>query len=873
MAYPTGAVQLSSFIGTTGPLDPYATHLDYMGLGGHRAVATIAERDAIIVQRRSFGMLVTVNNDPNPANNKTYQLCNVAMGGTNDALTPLNTSNLNWREFSTGSSFNFTGGPKSLYSDPTTNQITDYQYTTTRLLDSFQGADFDEKLRYACQNADNGTVIDCTAYQGTTQTLSQTVVITKSIMLLFPSMTITYLSDGGVRDHMFWIKANGVTIEGTGRSSKKDTVSTTYANTQFHMTLPPTVSTTQNGGYHICNENDFPNYDSDILFTSTSTFKVLNKDIVSDFIVGDTDYGRITILNADNGLNDGTYIITNVSYVGSDTQFTIDTTTIEPNINTSIVPSPTPNTSTNIIYQSNLDGPNVITLKGFDCIGNERNYDQDNDTIPWPVGSLNYGLNPWGAGGICIIEGNPFVTGGGNAVNQIYIENIFVWKTRDHGIALIGAILAQVINCRVSNAAGHGFYLGGTCVEDTAPFNLGGSTSSYFVNCYASSGKLGGFCSHASSYSQFQNCAAEFFGMGYFLRSSFNISLFGCGAEQNDISEDIPSNLNIQFYAVSTTGGKVLKTLNDVGVDYTGRFKGSSLFIAGGRNLYIPNFFSTEPGNRAGELTPGSQHTTHITLYQAVRAVYITNPRMTGTSPVINPIRIERANQGNPNSDKPRDVNLFFNPVDDRPDAPYFTSAPNITLTRTSATSGLVSTGIIMDQGTNTEIKNGATFYRPFIYTPDPLYGAETTDVKGVLGIDNTTYQILPLAPASISETIYMSLSYMSASSTVYISPFGISTGSPNSELLALCPPGQNKKILSFSINGTLAPVDPETIDVYLYTASGESLLKQFSDGDTFPANITLASPVSIDGPWAIKIVPTGYGGYIKSLALAVINY
>ncbi len=873
MAYPTGAVQLSSFIGTTGPLDPYATHLDYMGLGGHRAVATIAERDAIIVQRRSFGMLVTVNNDPNPANNKTYQLCNVAMGGTNDSLTPLNTSNLNWREFSTGSSFNFTGGPKSLYSDPTTNQITDYQYTTTRLLDSFQGADFDEKLRYACQNADNGTVIDCTAYQGTTQTLSQTVVITKSIMLLFPSMTITYLSDGGVRDHMFWIKANGVTIEGTGRSSKKDTVSTTYANTQFHMTLPPTVSTTQNGGYHICNENDFPNYDSDILFTSTSTFKVLNKDIVSDFIVGDTDYGRITILNADNALNNGTYIITNVSYIGSDTQFTIDTTTTEPNINTSIVPSPTPNTSTNIIYQSNLDGPNVITLKGFDCIGNERNYNEDNETVPWPAGSLNFGLNPWGAGGICIIEGNPFVSGGGNAVNQIYIENIFVWKTRDHGIALIGAILAQVINCRVSNAAGHGFYLGGTCVEDTAPFNLGGSTSSYFVNCYASSGKLGGFCSHASSYSQFQNCAAEFFGMGYFLRSSFNISLFGCGAEQNDISEDIPSNLNIQFYAVSTTGGKVLKTLNDVGVDYTGRFKGSSLFIAGGRNLYIPNFFSTEPGNRAGDLLAGSQHTTHITLYQAVRAVYITNPRMTGTSPVINPIRIERANQPNVNSDKPRDVNFFFNPVDDRPDATFFDTAPNFTFDRSNDTSAC--SAIIMDQGTNTEVKNGSTYYTPWVYTPDSLY-TPTTPYKALLASDTNN----ELFPITVSENVYINVNY-SVSGTgfeVYSSIYGSSN--LRDDVIMPTLNAQTKRILGLSIAGlTPTPTFGNSLDIYLSTQSGatvtDTLLTSVTSSSTFPVSITLPSPISITGNnWCLKLVTGGiYTTQVGIVGLNTVNY
>ncbi len=780
MPFPSGSVGLTSNIGTSGQSDTFPTHVDYLGLGGHRTVATISERNAITEARRSFGMLVTVNNDATQANNKTYMLANVKLGGNNNTIT----DNTNWKEFTTGSSFNFTGGPKSLYSDPTTNQITDYQYTTTRLLDSFTdgGNTFDEKLRYACLNADNGTIIDCTRYEGQMEFLTETVVITKSVKLVFPAMSVYYVSDGGIRDHMFWIKADNVTIEGTGRSSKKDTVSSTYANTQFHMLLPNNA--TQNGGYHISNENITP-----------------------------------------------------------------DTVT---------------------------EAYNVITLKGFDCIGVEQNYDDSGPgetimPIPWPPTSPNFGLPGYGAGGICIVEGNPFVSGGGNAVNQVYIENIFIWKTRDHGLLILGAILAQIINCRVSNAAGHGFYLGGTCVDNVPPFTLGGSTSTYFVNCYASSGKLAGFCSHSASYSQFQNCAAEYFGMGYFLRSSFNVSLFGCGAEQNDSSDNIPVDMGITFKSYDGTS-VVDKTLNDIGTDFRTRYKGSSLYIGGGRNLYIPNFFSTEPGNRIGNTTPASQHTTHITIFQEARAVYIVNPRMTGESPVLNPIRIERTDQNDLNSDKPRDVNLFFNPIDDRPDATYFASAPNVTLIRVSPTNS-GCTGIIMDQGTNTEIKNGATFYRPFIYTTDPEYGTETTDVKGILGIDNATYQILPLAQASISETIYMNISgYMG--STFYVSPYGVASNTPDPTLLTLCPPGQNKKLLSFSINTTSPLVNPDTIDVYLYTASGESLLKQFSYLDTFPANITLGSPAPIDGPWAIKIVITGaYTGQIKSLALAVINY
>jgi hypothetical protein len=773
MPFPSGSVGLTSNIGTSGQSDTFPTHVDYLGLGGHRTVATIAERNAITEARRSFGMLVTVNNDATQANNKTYMLANVKLGGLDNVIT----NNNNWKEFTTGSSFNFTGAPKSLYSNPANGQITDYQYTTTRLLDSFTGGGntFDEKLRYACLNADNGTIIDCTRYEGQMEFLTETVVITKSVKLVFPSMSVYYTSDGGVRDHMFWIKADNVTIEGTGRSSKKDTVSSTYANTQFHMLLPNNA--TQNGGYHISNENITP-----------------------------------------------------------------DTVT---------------------------EAYNVITLKGFDCIGVEQNYDDigPGNTIvpvPWPPTSPNFGLPGYGAGGVCIVEGNPFVSGGGNAVNQVYIENIFVWKTRDHGILLLGAILAQVINCRVSNAAGHGFYLGGTCVDNDPPFTLGGSTSTYFVNCYASSGKLAGFCSHSASYSQFQNCAAEYFGMGYFLRSSFNVSLFGCGAEQNDISENIPVNMGITFKSYDGTS-VVDNILNDIGPDVRTRYKGSSLFIAGGRNLYIPNFFSTEPGNRADETEPGSVVTAHINIFQAARAVYIVNPRLTGTSPVVNPIRIESSG-----ADVPRDVNLFFNPEDDRPSGTYFNSAPNVTLTKLpSIPTPTESNGIVLDEGVNTEIKNGATFYRPFIYTPDPVYTA-TTPFQSLIGLDSDN-QVLPLV---VSENIYIPITLQVSSTEIFASIRG--TENSRNDVIIPTLNGQTKRILGLSISGLSSnPTTGQTMGIYLSTNTTDTLLHTVTSTSTFPISVTLPSPISITGQnWCLKLVSTG--GYTPNMicvALNTVNY
>jgi hypothetical protein len=97
-SYPIGSTPMPGTIGTTNQADTYPTHYDFMGSGGHRAVASITERNDIVTERRAFGMLVTVTNDPDPANNKTYILRNIAMGGVSDNLF----DDPNWGEFQAG---------------------------------------------------------------------------------------------------------------------------------------------------------------------------------------------------------------------------------------------------------------------------------------------------------------------------------------------------------------------------------------------------------------------------------------------------------------------------------------------------------------------------------------------------------------------------------------------------------------------------------------------------------------------------------------------------------------------------------------------------------------------------------------------------
>lgn len=89
MAYPTGAIPLTGSIGTTDVTDTFATHQDYLGHGGHTAIASTTARNAITADRRAFGMTVTLQ-DSNPV--QTYVLANIAMGGASNTLT----DNSNW---------------------------------------------------------------------------------------------------------------------------------------------------------------------------------------------------------------------------------------------------------------------------------------------------------------------------------------------------------------------------------------------------------------------------------------------------------------------------------------------------------------------------------------------------------------------------------------------------------------------------------------------------------------------------------------------------------------------------------------------------------------------------------------------------------
>lgn len=84
---------------------PIASAFAFEINGGHHQVATLSERDAIIAQRREWGMLCTVYNDAVPSNNATYQL-------TYGYSSTTATDNANWAVFSVA------GGSNANWSAP-----------------------------------------------------------------------------------------------------------------------------------------------------------------------------------------------------------------------------------------------------------------------------------------------------------------------------------------------------------------------------------------------------------------------------------------------------------------------------------------------------------------------------------------------------------------------------------------------------------------------------------------------------------------------------------------------------------------------------------------------------------------------------------
>ena len=306
------------------------------------------------------------------------------------------------------------------------------------------------------------------------------------------------------------------------------------------------------------------------------------------------------------------------------------------------------------------------------------------------VGDQSTQFTTDGSGGIFMAEPDPFVSGGGNALNQVTIEGVYLEKTKGHAITLLGLILSSINNTRISQAGGHGVYVDSS------------STSTLISNTYVSSATLAGFCLNGSSYSNFINCGAEGAGIGYWIKGCFNVTLTGCGAESNVTRNTTPNNLGI---TVPNSVGT--QTLNDIGSDYITLFKGHSFVVTGGRNIIFISPLSALPGQVSA---PASNTTRHFLVKGSARNVVIQSPRCsgTGTSTGAYDIGVEALG-----ATVPSDVEIIFNPSEGtKTSTTNYLAGIYITSSNTVANSTT-----ICDQGTNTLVRAGNKIYTNYVFS------------------------------------------------------------------------------------------------------------------------------------------------------------
>jgi len=414
----------------------------------------------------------------------------------------------------------------------------------------------------------------------------------------------------------------------------------------------------------------------------------------------------ITILlgNSDINVNFTTYTTSSHAFTISNTSgVIIKGLGRSPKSDTQLSPTRVTMANTGSGYHIFGTGSNGITIQDLDLVG---------------VQSSNYNLTT-GAGGVCFLEPNPGVSQAGNTINNILLSNLFIDGTRDHGIYFVGSIMSNVKDCRISNAGGHGF------------FTTEGSTSTKFENCYASSGKLAGFCIHNTSYSTLENCAAENFGAGYWIRSAFNISLIGCGAEMNKLSGALPnSDLGITF------GGYLI---DDWTNDFKSFISGSSYVLTGGKNIVLNNPYSKDPGGNG----QAYKDTSHFTIASTNSGSIIMSPRcMNSDGPTLNYDILVRNTSG-----APRDLSLVFNPETQGTVTP---TSPGQYIT-TTYNPGVNNT-VICDEGINTEVKSGNKFYNTIAL---PNFTSSPT---------NVTTGSMYLNPSTNTLYIYNGTTWRSAS-------------------------------------------------------------------------------------------------------------
>lgn len=236
-----------------------------------------------------------------------------------------------------------------------------------------------------------------------------------------------------------------------------------------------------------------------------------------------------------------------------------------------------------------------------------------------------------GAGGIYIEKARPNVVESGNTCENIRLENLYISGTYAHAIYIDTPILSMIRNVRISQAGGHGIFI-----------NRG--TTITLDSVYVSSAAVGGFVLYGVTYCTTLNCVAEYSGIGFWLRSVRNVTMFSPGSEElYNIGQD-PWKVN-----GAGTNGLGLVTLDaeenevelpDVNADNLQEFRGTFILITGGRAINIFTPYCIDIGlNTTNTLSyPSGTGTTNRSRFVKVKdecnALAIFNPNFTFKSSV-----------------------------------------------------------------------------------------------------------------------------------------------------------------------------------------------------------------------------------------------
>lgn len=255
-------------------------------------------------------------------------------------------------------------------------------------------------------------------------------------------------------------------------------------------------------------------------------------------------------------------------------------------------------------------------------------------TLGRQCGNAAHPINGWG--GVHIEPEVPCTTISGNTVNATVLENLLIDGTKAHGIYLDTPILSFVRNCRLSSVAGHGVF-------------VNGGTTTMLENVYVASCQLAGFCLWGVTYCAVLNSVAEYCGIGWWIRSSFSVSIFAPGVEhavssgynlwEGTKTAETKYGFNIVTQDGNGTSYRVNDVPNDsvnmggVNVHYRNMFVGIGYLVTGGRNIDIYSPYVTgigfDPENVAANEVVRPHHR-YLAVLGNARAVNVSNAGFSG---------------------------------------------------------------------------------------------------------------------------------------------------------------------------------------------------------------------------------------------------